>query len=355
MSGAQSFPTQEDFDVYYTKDVEESSRDTKTELLGKSKESFLLAIELYNRPSLKFSAEACAIFLCNAWELMIKAYMIKRDGEDSIFYSDDPGRTLSLEACLKRVFTNESDPLRKNMKEVIDFRNLSTHFITDEYEFFYGPFLQSCVENFADKLESLHGESIVDIMPQNRLHLAVRGSFPDEDEIRAKYHPSVASKLLEKASRVQDVIGDEGNRRLASRWVSQLQITKKASDADLKVRIGSDAEDGIAIVESVKHPRTLYPHTRKSALKEINKQLKRRGIDVYYRGEKKDSFNSFHWDTFVKAYQMKENDKFSYDRRAQGEPQPSYIFSQVAIQFIVDRMSENPMNCIDDLRVRIEK
>ncbi|MDK8242866.1 DUF3644 domain-containing protein, partial [Corynebacterium coyleae] len=35
-------------------------------LLEKSKEAFILALELYNRPTLKYHAESCSIFLCNA-------------------------------------------------------------------------------------------------------------------------------------------------------------------------------------------------------------------------------------------------------------------------------------------------
>lgn len=51
-----------------------SEQDTADRLLEKSKEAFALAVELYNRPTLKYHAESCSIFLCNAWELMLKAY-----------------------------------------------------------------------------------------------------------------------------------------------------------------------------------------------------------------------------------------------------------------------------------------
>ncbi|WP_234914900.1 DUF3644 domain-containing protein [Corynebacterium belfantii] len=47
--------------------------DTADRLLEKSKEAFALAVELYNRPTLKYHAESCSIFLCNAWELMLKS------------------------------------------------------------------------------------------------------------------------------------------------------------------------------------------------------------------------------------------------------------------------------------------
>lgn len=44
-------------------------------LIEKSQEAFLLAIELYNRPTIRYHAEGCCFFLCNAWELMLKAHI----------------------------------------------------------------------------------------------------------------------------------------------------------------------------------------------------------------------------------------------------------------------------------------
>ena len=58
-------------------------------LLEKSQEAFILAIELFNRPTIRYRVEGCAFFLCNAWELMLKAYLIKRDGYKSIFLPEE--------------------------------------------------------------------------------------------------------------------------------------------------------------------------------------------------------------------------------------------------------------------------
>ena len=55
-------------------------QDTCERLLDKSQEAFILAIELFNRPTIRYRVEGCAFFLCNAWELMLKAYIAKRDG-----------------------------------------------------------------------------------------------------------------------------------------------------------------------------------------------------------------------------------------------------------------------------------
>ena len=39
-------------------------------LLNKSQEAFILAIELYNKPTIKYRVEGFSLFICNAWEFL---------------------------------------------------------------------------------------------------------------------------------------------------------------------------------------------------------------------------------------------------------------------------------------------
>lgn len=64
------------------------------QLIDKAKEAFVLAIEIYNKPSIKYRIEGFSFFICNAWELMLKAHMINKFGENSIYFSDKPNRTI---------------------------------------------------------------------------------------------------------------------------------------------------------------------------------------------------------------------------------------------------------------------
>lgn len=75
-------------------------------LIEKSTEAFIVAIELYNKPTIKYRVEGFSFFICNAWELMLKAYLMNQYGENSIYYKDNPDRTISLENCLQKVYTN---------------------------------------------------------------------------------------------------------------------------------------------------------------------------------------------------------------------------------------------------------
>ena len=108
-------------------------------MLNKSKEAFALAIEIYNKPTIKYRVEGFSFFICNAWELMLKAYIIKIEGQTAIYYKDKPNRTISLSECLRKIFTNNKDPLRLNLEKIIELRDTSTHFITEEYEMVYIP------------------------------------------------------------------------------------------------------------------------------------------------------------------------------------------------------------------------
>lgn len=53
-------------------------------LVNKSIEAFLLALEIYNKPTIKYRAEGFSFFICNAWELMLKAELLRRN--ESIYY-----------------------------------------------------------------------------------------------------------------------------------------------------------------------------------------------------------------------------------------------------------------------------
>ena len=118
-------------------------------LKQKSIESFLLCLEIFNKPTIDYRLEGCVFFLCNAWELMLKAKLLK-DGV-SIYYPKS-SRTLSLSECASKIMTNKNDPVRINLDLIISLRNTATHDIIPEFEIVYLPYLTFCVKAYADKI-----------------------------------------------------------------------------------------------------------------------------------------------------------------------------------------------------------
>ena len=123
-------------------------------MIDKSIESFLLGIEIYNKPTIKYRTESFAFHICNAWELMLKAHLIKTQGLKSIYYTKKNKKgTIQLKTALGRIITNKIDPVRKNLEDVIELRNTSTHFIIEDYNKIYVHIFQSCAYNYYNFLE----------------------------------------------------------------------------------------------------------------------------------------------------------------------------------------------------------
>lgn len=324
-------------------------------LLDKSQEAFLLSVELYNRPTIRYHVEGCAFFLCNAWELMLKAHLIERDGLDSIYYADKPDRTITLEECLRRVSSNDADPMRRNMDKVISLRNTSTHFVVQEYEYFYAPILQACVQNYDDQLRKLHGMEISDRIPENYLVLSVKRADVDADECRARYDPTVLHRMLAVRDGIDAVRSETDSPRFSMTYVTELRSTKKA-DADLTFRIAGDGETPVAVVKQLANPKDKYPYRMKTAVDEVCRRISRAGltllqdgVDTRERSKSGNPFNAYHFGLFRSCYSFIGDPRFSYDTALEGE-QSTYTYSQQAIDLIWDRIKENPAGVLDDVR-----
>ena len=326
--------------------MNEIEKRTYDRLIEKSQEAFLLAIELYNRPTIRYHAEGCAFFLCNAWELMLKAHIIKTSGYSSLYYPDGK-RTLSLTDCLKKTFTNENDPLRLNMNVIADFRNMSTHFVTDEYELFYGPILQECVKHYEAKLRDLHGVEISDRIPENYLALSVRRGSVDYDVIKARYPRDVVEKMLEAGSSILSSRPDGSGIGYAT----ELRLTKKKDG--IPVRLDPEADAAVTILHSLTDPINKYTYRTKTGTEFIKRKLSKDGIVVKVKGEEK-AFNNAHFGIFVDFYMMKGNEAYSYNFSLEGE-QERWGYSQQAIDLMLQELRRDPEHVIDSMKAELSR
>jgi hypothetical protein len=80
------------------------------QLIDKSQEAIILALETYNKPTIKYRVEGFCFFFTNSWELLLKAKIIELNKtENSIYYRKVKGqirKSLSLRDCLRQTFTN---------------------------------------------------------------------------------------------------------------------------------------------------------------------------------------------------------------------------------------------------------
>lgn len=313
-------------------------------LIDKSKEAFIMAIEIYNKPSIKYRVEGFSFFICNAWELMLKAHLVNTSGDRSIYYADNPDRTITLELCIRNVFTNDKDPLRRNLEKIIELRNTGTHYIIEEYEMVYIPLFQACVFNFIEKMQAFHNVDMTEIVPRNFLTLTVSMASLDTDEIRARYPQEIANKLIHLNEALSPII-EENNGRFAIRVDHHYYITKDKNAATAVVRVDSSADNNVKIIKELKDPNDVFKYTCKKCCTEINKRLSKLGISL--------SFNQSHFNLFCKYYNIKENKKLCFVSRMFSQPQ--YSYSLQTIDFIVEEIKKDPDNIVQNLKNSIKK
>lgn len=315
-------------------------------LLDKSKEAFIMAIELYNKPTIRYRVEGFSMFICNAWELMLKAYMIQKFGDSSIYFPGQPDRTLALSDCVRKVFTNEKDPLRINLEKIIELRNTSTHFITEEYEMVYVPLFQACVLNYNDKMLELHNFDMTALIPQNFLTLSVSLRSLNESEIYAKYPEIISKRIISVKNTIEELESTENSKFAININVNHF-MTKDRKSADAVFHIASDGEDPVAIIKEVKDPSLVFSYTTKTSIDTITNMLHRNKIQAKYKGEIV-KFNKYHFSNLIKYFRIKDNQKLCWQYDVGNTS--FYRYSLQALEFIVEEIKKDPDNILDKIK-----
>ncbi len=313
-------------------------------LLNKSKENFMMAIEIYNKPTIHYRVEGFCFFICNSWELMLKAHMIDKLGEVSIYYKNNSSRTLTLKKCISIIFTNEKAPLRLNLEKIIELRNTSTYFITEEYELIYLPLFQSCIFNFMEKMYEFHNIDMTTITPWSFLMWTMNRNMININEIRAKYTGEIANKLINVSTDISS-LSSQNNHTFSVKVECFNCITKDKNKGGGITYISNETKNQIKMRQEAEDPNSTHKYNMKSCNKEINKRLKTLGINL--------KFNKYHFELFCKYYNLKKNPKLCYTYNVNSSP--NYSYSLQTIDFIVDEIKKDPKNIIQNLREKIKK
>ncbi len=307
-------------------------------MLAKSQEAFLLAIEIYNKPTIKYRLEGFAFFICNAWELLLKSYLIKTNGISNIYYKNKPGRAIALSDCIKRIFTNEKDPTRKNLEIIIDLRNTSTHFIIKEMETIYLPFLQANTLNYSQKLYDFFNIDITQNMDTSFLSLVTNNADLNETDILSVYGSEIFNKYMKLKSETNNLLENQNNSKLAINVNLNLKVVKNIKDANLTFSIAKDAEDAVYFVDKVKDINTTYPYSQKSARELIMNNLKRKNIDI--------NLHQSNFNLICDKYNLKNNEDYFYYHTLSNR----YVCSQKLVDFTTKLLSDN-CNIIEEIKL----
>jgi len=104
-------------------------------LVKNSISGMFAAIEIHNKPAIKYRYETVVLLVLNSWELLIKGYIYKYHKKIKLFQRD--GTTKPFESCVNIVtqkLGNDFDPIRENLTVLYDYRNQVAHFYISELD-----------------------------------------------------------------------------------------------------------------------------------------------------------------------------------------------------------------------------
>lgn len=145
-------------------------RSIQTELLNKSREAALTAVQIFNNPQVKFKSELFIVTICIAWTYLMHAYFRKKGIEYRYFglvknrrvFDKTKGgayKHWELERCL----TDAQSPVDKNASNnllfFIGLRHEIEHQMTMRIDNSLSAKFQACCLNFNTYIKQLFGEN----------------------------------------------------------------------------------------------------------------------------------------------------------------------------------------------------
>lgn len=318
-------------------------------LVNKSIEAFIMGLEIYNKPTIKYRIEGFSFFIINAWELMLKAKLLK-DGK-SIYFNDKPNRSLSVENVIRTIYTDKREPLRINLEKIIELRNISTHFITEDYEAKYAPLFQAAVLNFTNELKRFHDKDVTEFIAQNFLTLSATYEPLTNEQIKLKYPPEIAEKLILQSNDLDLALNNNPSDKFAIDVRHNLFMVKNKEDADFLVKVDSPGSSQIKIVKELKDPAVTHKYSYRNVVEDVNQRLKALNVDFQYVNAKGNShpFSTYILDLFIKFYDVKSNEKFAYNHKTNVADGP-WTYSQQFVEFIVGEIKKAPDTIVESLQ-----
>ena len=176
-------------------------RETKI-LLNKSKESLILAIEFFNRPHDIGRATASLIFLDHAFEMLMKASILHKNG--TIRDDKNSQKTIGFKECLQRGISNQaikfiSEEQGISLQAINGERDAAQHHILQISEQQLYIFLQSGVTMFDDILFKVFNEHLQSSLPRRVLPVAT--TAPLDIERLFRFEINEIRKMLEPRKR----------------------------------------------------------------------------------------------------------------------------------------------------------
>lgn len=317
-------------------------------LKDRSIDAFFLAVEIYNRVTQKSKIESFCILIINAWELILKACLVKEYGDSSIYYINNENRTFSVSDCVQKIYANPNNPIRKNLETLIELRDKSIHLLLPEVNYDISRLFQSCVINYVNFIAEKFDESLLGNISYGFIALMVdQKNVPNFEKIKEDYGPKTSEELkrfLEKFKKEETIVNDS---RFAVSINYKLVLTKKTDESDIKLVSSDSSKQQGVIIEVPKDINTTHPLLRNALLNEINQSF----ADFSMR-----QITSYEIDAIIFKENIKKQTQSEYHYFI--EKPPTHKYSTAFRDYIINKMKDDSnylVRCVESYKHHMKK
>jgi len=238
-------------------------------LVERSLDSFTLALEIYNRPSLKNKVEAFSIMIINSWELLLKAQIIEEKSYKDIFYEN--GKSLTISDAVRTIFDSEC-PIKKNLELIIDLRDQATHLLIKELQPNLSELFQANVLNYQNQYKNLLGNSPLSGQSVGMLSLIIDGPSPEIAIIRDSYGKETADEVELFLNKVSSLKAEYKSTEFAITIDYHLTLSKNKNKSDINLTSGGDGVVAkiITVPKSIKKTHKYFRDSAKDAINQMH-------------------------------------------------------------------------------------
>ncbi len=323
------------------------------QLVDKSVAAALAAIEVYNKPDFRYREESFVILLVNAWELLLKAKILKdsKNRLSSLYIHfgknnhkikrSRTGNPLTIELFGAMQKLALDAVVTENLSSLVDIRDTAVHFHNDDgvrYVVFtlgvaaLRNYQHLAKEWFKKNLASYHFY----ILPIGFSHSFQTFRLLDIDST-----PPAVANLFKGVADAQTKATTEGPFYFACEITTELKSAKKFADAaDMTVKVDPNAKDAAVVITQLKRKLDQYPLSYTELVGRVKKALP--GVKSSLISE------------VIKKHKLKNNEAYaaySFSTKAQEQAYEKSkvlpkgvrsIYNEDAVRFTVQKLQELP-------------
>lgn len=244
-------------------------------LAERSRDNMILALEVYNRPSLANRIDSFLVLFCMAWEQLLKAVIAERDGDSAIFtgkFFDGRRESISLQLSLDTIFSKQ-DITYKNISIIKKLRDEAVHLMAKEVEGILSRIFQSGIFNFADFYRQATG---LDFLPASTPGLmTLISDLPPESSavIISRHGDELGSEIASLIEEINGSVSEVNDSRFSIPIDYTLRFVSKNEDPDISLSHGQYAPANAVVVEKTVSEFKKFKYGRDRLVELVNSKL----------------------------------------------------------------------------------